>query len=71
MVVVEYDERRYSMNDLARQKREQAAEERGRLDDQRLDEALEMTFPASDPVAVSRRDQVESRPSGEDLPPTR
>lgn len=54
-----------------RQKREQGAEERGLLDDQRLDEALEMTFPASDPVAVSRRDQVESRPSVEDLPPKR
>jgi hypothetical protein len=55
----------------SRQKRELAAEVRALLDDQRLDEALEMTFPASDPVAVSRRDRVESRPSVEDLPPKR
>jgi hypothetical protein len=27
------------------------------LDDQRLDAALEMTFPASDALAVSRRDE--------------
>jgi hypothetical protein len=35
----------------------------GPSDDQRLDEALEMTFPASDPLAVSRREDLEDGPS--------